>query len=104
MKPTTNSWAMLRWPVRYTIGTEQSSSPRPTSPTINTARRGSRSTHTPAGSVKRRKGRNSTVPSAATANADASSSRTAMIGRASCEIAEPNWLIVCPVHILRKSG
>src|SRR6478672_7888696 len=80
-----------------------SRSPRPTSPTISTLRRGSRSTHTPAGSVKRRKGRNSTVPSAATAKADACSSLIAMNGRASCEIDEPNWLIVWPVHIFMKS-
>src|SRR5690242_7116399 len=80
-----------------------SSSPRPTSPTISTLRRRSRSTHTPAGSVKRRKGRNSTVPSAATANGDACSSLIAMVGSASCEIDEPNWLIVWPVHIFMKS-
>src|SRR5207248_9916506 len=78
-------------------------SPRPTSPTINTARRGSRSTQTPAGSVKRRKGANSATPRAATSKADASSSRTAMIGSASSEIDEPNWLIVWPVHIFMKS-
>src|SRR3954464_1001751 len=101
--PTTKSWAKVMWPQKEAAGTDRSRSPRPTSPTISTARRGSRSTHTPAGKVKSRKGRNSTVPRAATAKAEACRCLIAMIGSASSEIDEPNWLIVWPVHIFMKS-
>ena len=49
-------------------------------------------------------GRNSTTPSAATSNADASSTRIAASGSASCVTCVPNWLIVSADQSLRKSG
>ena len=67
-------------------------------------RRRSLSTHTPAGSAKRRKGRNSTVPK----KRDLERGRVeheqrAARGSARADTCEPTWLIVSPVHSLRKS-
>src|SRR5207249_6509643 len=67
-------------------------------------RRRSRSTQAPAGRPKRMNGRNSTVPRRPTWKALALSRSTAISGSPSSVTWVPNWLMVSPVHSLRKSG